>query len=146
MSANRFSSREISKPKRELTPKEREQRRAAGRARARQFTPEHQARAGRALVKKRGRRYMSQLGKQGYAVAVARHPDLARRGGIASARKQNLCQLDAGYYPNQSRQMWGYCEVIGCYNRLPAEGEALCEQHRAEKDAGIVQIQGRMTS
>lgn len=70
---------------------------------------------GQTLVKKRGRDYMRKLGRLGYLAALLRHPDFHQKGGRASWRKQNLCQLENGYYPNQSPALWGYCAVAGCH-------------------------------
>jgi hypothetical protein len=88
---------------------------------------ERAAKGGRAVFQKYGHAHMSKLGKSGYAAAVARYPDLAQRGGQASFRKQNLCQLDAGYYPNQSKESWGYCATSGCH-RHHKKGSGFCSK------------------
>lgn len=109
------------------------------------LTTQHQSRAGKALVAKRGRAYMAELGRAGYAATIARHPNFHVLGGNASWRKQNRAMLDAGYFPNQSAQQWGYCLTHGCSSVIMGGGqekedkedkeEDYCPQHRHKDSA-----------
>ena len=92
------------------------------------FSREHQSEAGKALVAKRGRSYMAEIGRKGYAVTKARYPDFHIRGGQASWRKQNRLMLEAGYFPNQSHAWWNYCQTPGCHNSK-VEGNLYCAKH-----------------
>jgi hypothetical protein len=44
------------------------------------FSKQHQSHAGKMLVEKRGREYMSQIGKRGYATTLARYPNFHLEG------------------------------------------------------------------
>jgi hypothetical protein len=96
------------------------------------FSKEHQSHAGKMLVEKRGREYMSLIGKRGYATTLARYPNFHLEGGKASWRKQNRQLLDQGYFPNQSLEQWNYCQKQGCHR--PKSGQQpYCSQHLSNK-------------
>jgi hypothetical protein len=112
-----------------LSERQREQRKVASKARARSFTRDYQAAAGKKLVEKRGRTHMSRIGKRGYQVTKARYPNFASMGGIAAWKLNNRCMLDEGYFPNQSPAQWNYCQVEGCHHdRL--NGSCYCSHHQ----------------
>ena len=77
------------------------------------LSKEHQSHAGKMLVTKRGRAYMSEIGKRGYASTIALYPNFHLEGGKASWRKQNREMLDQGLL----------CQpVSGAVELLPPEG------------------------
>jgi hypothetical protein len=92
------------------------------------FSKEHQSHAGKMLVAKRGRGYMAEIGRRGYATTIARYPNFHLEGGKASWHKHNREMLDQGYFANQSPEQWNYCQHQGCHRQKLAEG-SYCVQH-----------------
>jgi hypothetical protein len=65
----------------------------AGKARAKAFTSEYQSRAWYAMLAKRGTEHLSQMGKRGWQAALARQSQFYEQGGISS-RKHTLARLE----------------------------------------------------
>lgn len=96
--------------------------------RKRLFSHSHQSHAGKMLVAKRGRAYMSEIGKRGYAATLARYPNFHLEAGKASWRKQNREMLEQGYFANQSLDQWNYCHHQGCHRQKLSQ-DAYCSKH-----------------
>lgn len=65
----------------------------AGKARAKAFTKEYQSSAGRAMHAKRGTEHLRRIGRQGWMATLARHPEFYEQGGRVS-RKLALARLE----------------------------------------------------
>lgn len=117
------------------------QRRAAGRARAKQFTAQYQRKALEARNAQYGRAALSRWGKLGWLALVnkvgyERAIEICRKGGERSFRVQQATAIEAAHFPNQSKAMWGICEGRGCHNDLTsnARNSKYCPHHQSHQE------------
>lgn len=114
-----------------------QQRRDAGKARAKQFTAEYQRKAVLARNAQYGRAALSGWGKLGWLALISkvgykRAIEICRQGGERSFRVQQATAIEAGHFPNQSKAMWGICEWPGCHIALTNRASQMryCLEHQ----------------